>query len=622
MKILHLSIIILIFLGFTGLMMSYDNTAHGIWIPESSHDLLEKSATIFVGNITATKVLQFEKQWSILESENGTDKTITGNYTLNLDEYTVNVEEYLKNPQNSTKITVSQPTIGIMARLGGLDRFKTGDHVLFYVEKLGGNNTYSPESFIIPTFCKANDVITQKRPEGGNEFNVTQNGIQVDYGNFTTNKPIQFLSSKDMNTLSGKSFDVTVGIAKNVGQGTEPVFSQEIHTKSKPCEWIASAEWEFTPKEGNYTMYVATKEGGIPTGESYTGFSVKSDTIPPHSMSPLKQFQSGISANNIICKEGLQLIIKETDGSPACVKSETSKILVERGWAMKEKRYHLYFPGSAPPIIDTRIAKIVSSTPEAESIVGYSVGIPSYLPVGYSIQSILVDNSNSSKFVKILVANFPVTQNTTSVEFMDKGGIMIYIEPTSPAFNQTNWTAGWLNQTLGSMPIKIAGYDGVINDITKGKRFDEDIDIPAELAVFRNGSMIEISGFVHSLELIKIAEGISIVETSDLSTHYCGKFYTVPENKTYLNTVPVLLMKSNSTACARLTFTINSNYKDCNGPNCQHIFSLASMLSIRNLHYEKNDGSFSITPGKDYTNSFKIIAVPDTVDLANYPLGA
>lgn len=115
---------------------------------------------------------------------------------------------------------------------------------------------------------------------------------------------------------------------------------------------------------------------------------------------------------------------------------------------------------------------------------------------------------------------------------------------------------------------------------------------------------------------------ISIEETSDtLSSHYCGNFYTVPENKTYLNTVPVLLMKSNSTACARLTFTIASNYKDCNGPNCQHTLSLVPMLSIRNLNYEKNNGSFSITPGKDYTNSFKIIAAPDTFDLANYSLG-
>ena len=116
---------------------------------------------------------------------------------------------------------------------------------------------------------------------------------------------------------------------------------------------------------------------------------------------------------------------------------------------------------------------------------------------------------------------------------------------------------------------------------------------------------------------------ISIEDTSDtLSNHYCKNFYVVPETKAYLNTVPVLLMKSNSTACAKLTFTIASNYNDCNGANCQHIFSPGRMLFIRNLHYEKNDdGSFGITQGKDYTNSFKILVAPSTVDLADYPLG-
>jgi hypothetical protein len=325
-------VVILFFLGFIILFLSLSNTSYGIWIPESTNDLLEKGATIFVGNITATKVLQFEKHWSGLVSENGTDKSITGNYTLNLDEYTVNVEEYLKNPQNSTMMIVSQPTVGLMRGLGPLDGFKTGDHVLFYVEKLDGNNTYSPESFIIPTFCNATDVITQKRPKNGSEFNVTQNGISVDYGNFTAGKLIQFLSSKDMRTLAGKSFDVLVGISKVEGQSYTPVFSKEIHTSSKPCEWVATAKWEFTPQEGNYNMYIVTKEGGITTGTSDTDFSVRSDTVTPNQMSPLKQFQAGIPANKIICNQGFLVIQKVEDGSPACVKPDVVQILVERGW--------------------------------------------------------------------------------------------------------------------------------------------------------------------------------------------------------------------------------------------------------------------------------------------------
>ncbi|MDC8452609.1 MAG: hypothetical protein KGI05_00980 [Thaumarchaeota archaeon] len=111
------------------------------------------------------------------------------------------------------------------------------------------------------------------------------------------------------------------------------------------------------------------------------------------------------------------------------------------------------------------------------------------------------------------------------------------------------------------------------------------------------------------------------VESNSLSESDCGQFYTVPENHTSLNTVPVLLMKTNSTACAKLTFTIISNYNDCNGPNCQHVLDVKPTGLIGNLHYEKHDGSFSITPGKNYDNSFKIVTIPSTVDLANYPVG-
>ena len=176
------------------------------------------------------------------------------------------------------------------------------------------------------------DVLTQKRLERGSDFSVIQNGIKVDYGNFTANKPIQFLYDKDMNTLSGKSFDVIVGITKNVGENIEPVFSQEIHAKSKPCEWIASAEWKFTPKEGDYTMGIITKEGDNTTDTSYTKFSVKPNAIL-NPMPPLEQFKSGIAVKDVTCKQSFQLIIKAEDGSPACVKADTAQILIERGWA-------------------------------------------------------------------------------------------------------------------------------------------------------------------------------------------------------------------------------------------------------------------------------------------------
>jgi hypothetical protein len=48
---------------------------------------------------------------------------------------------------------------------------------------------------------------------------------------------------------------------------------------------------------------------------------------------PLKQFKSGIAVNDVRCKESFVLVTKASDGSPACVTPQTSKVLVERGWA-------------------------------------------------------------------------------------------------------------------------------------------------------------------------------------------------------------------------------------------------------------------------------------------------
>jgi len=50
-------------------------------------------------------------------------------------------------------------------------------------------------------------------------------------------------------------------------------------------------------------------------------------------LSPLKQTKNDIEPKEIICKEGLGLIFKSSDNSPACVKPSTVTKLIERGWA-------------------------------------------------------------------------------------------------------------------------------------------------------------------------------------------------------------------------------------------------------------------------------------------------
>ena len=49
-------------------------------------------------------------------------------------------------------------------------------------------------------------------------------------------------------------------------------------------------------------------------------------------MSPKKQMESGINAEDVECKTGLVLMIRSTNGAAACVKSTTSMKLSEAGW--------------------------------------------------------------------------------------------------------------------------------------------------------------------------------------------------------------------------------------------------------------------------------------------------
>jgi len=52
---------------------------------------------------------------------------------------------------------------------------------------------------------------------------------------------------------------------------------------------------------------------------------------------PLKQFRAGIPIKEIKCKEGLDLVIKVSSGSPACVKPQSKQKLLELGWAVNDQ---------------------------------------------------------------------------------------------------------------------------------------------------------------------------------------------------------------------------------------------------------------------------------------------
>lgn len=105
--------------------------------------------------------------------------------------------------------------------------------------------------------------------------------------------------------------------------------------------------------------------------------------------------------------------------------------------------------------------------------------------------------------------------------------------------------------------------------------------------------------------------------TNNTSENNCGQFYRAP-GSSHLSTMPVLLMNLNSTACVRFTFIIDRNYSD----TTWHKINFTSDLLIGNYNFSRHVNLISVIPGKDYTHSFQINIVPNTVDLANFPIGS
>ena len=114
--------------------------------------------------------------------------------------------------------------------------------------------------------------------------------------------------------------------------------------------------------------------------------------------SPLKQFKSGISIDEIQCKTGLEHTIKVNDFKRFyCTSPDTKQILIKRGWAFDESK------ACRNPIdcFDSGISldKTVYPEPQSNSEINRSCmtleqskdiapffKVPSYLPEGYSMK--------------------------------------------------------------------------------------------------------------------------------------------------------------------------------------------------------------------------------------------
>lgn len=102
----------------------------------------------------------------------------------------------------------------------------------------------------------------------------------------------------------------------------------------------------------------------------------------------------------------------------------------------------------------------------------------------------------------------------------------------------------------------------------------------------------------------------------------CGKFYAIPEKQHDSYTVPVLLLASNATGCFKLSFTVTDT-SDTDPTHRLAILTQESDFRVGNYNVTTDGHSFSMSPGKDHTNSFQVLYMSQTVDSypASYHIG-
>ena len=81
---------------------------------------------------------------------------------------------------------------------------------------------------------------------------------------------------------------------------------------------------------GNFKRFSNWNVDLVNVGSDYGVYRVFVKCVLP---APLKQLVYIKDSSQVICKQGLELIFKSSNGSPACVKPKTAEKLIERGWA-------------------------------------------------------------------------------------------------------------------------------------------------------------------------------------------------------------------------------------------------------------------------------------------------
>lgn len=271
--------------------------------------------------------------------------------------YQIEVEKYLKNQLDTdTVLAAGQNTV--ITKLGS-QVFTSGDRALFFLnndtigyDKYTGVFGVSYESKIIEPQWDHCKIFEKSIPAAHWVFGgigpmpkISQQN-NTDTENFLVGKKALITYDMFNHTPAEKNIDVGIQIKNLDDPNSLYIYTEISQHLLKACTTYETLSWDFTPtKPGRYSIEFYDLKGSQMT----IGFTAREQGISKHldrlsypvpweRESPLKQFEAGIPIDKIQCKEGLELILRTSDGSPACVKPETKQKLIERDWAAEDNK--------------------------------------------------------------------------------------------------------------------------------------------------------------------------------------------------------------------------------------------------------------------------------------------
>ena len=137
--------------------------------------------------------------------------------------------------------------------------------------------------------------------------------------------------------------------------GTSPASTLDVYTATEPGTANVTVTFPYTVK--NQTDPTQPNIGQT-ISKSFLFTIYNNDTITKSLklgnhpvinkiLSPLKQFKSGVAANDIICRPDLQLLIQNQENFPICVKLDSVPNLLHRDWSYSTNCKYVHDPFTA-----------------------------------------------------------------------------------------------------------------------------------------------------------------------------------------------------------------------------------------------------------------------------------